>query len=128
MIPLTDKWTEIEQAARHIAEGKFYVEARIGSNNYRNRGEYSDKCRLLRDGATCNDSVDVVLKQLANGFLSLIAQARRGRMVEEALQDAKSVLPMLKCFCGIGPNGFVCSRCKAIESVRTALKETTDAN
>lgn len=47
----------------------FYVEARVGSSNYRSRGEYSDPCRAVWKGAERNEPADAVIKQLASAVV-----------------------------------------------------------
>jgi hypothetical protein len=61
-------------AARAIATDKwFYVEARVGSANHRNRPG-DEPCRAVWNGARRNEPADALIRQLAAAVVQLEQQ------------------------------------------------------
>lgn len=62
---------ELRAAAEDIVNGHtFYVEARVGSNNYRNRGGNNTPCRAVWNAGRSNEPADDVIRSFANAYLA----------------------------------------------------------
>ena len=73
--------SDVNAAAESIVKEQFYVEARIGSHNYRNNA-IGKPCRLIY-GNGGNVPVDEILKPLADAYLAL-HPADDGDAIDEA--------------------------------------------
>ena len=84
--------SDVNAAAESIVKEQFYVEARIGSHNYRNNA-IGKPCRLIY-GNGGNVPVDEILKPLADAYLAL-HPADDGEAIDEAWLEANGFEPAL---------------------------------
>lgn len=60
-----------EKAEAIVNDGTFYVEARVGRENYRNR-DSNGPCRAVFRGGCSNEAADVLIRELSSCILDLI--------------------------------------------------------
>jgi len=98
--PIPESGPNIDAATESIIKDQFYVEARVGSNNYRNSTN-SKPCRLIY-GKGGNVPVDEILKSLAESYRFLNRTNNTGRLTEEVeklrsdLRDRNDILAEIR--------------------------------
>lgn len=112
------EFSQAVEAAKFISDGKFYVEARVGSANHRNH-EYGYKpCRVLLDGSSRNIAADELLRDMASLILSAPAPSC------DAFDARSFVEKVIHAICDAYDDDFkvVRSKCRGeIESLTAEL-------